>query len=72
VGSVEANGDEMFLRGGLDNEGSTSPGISGSSAGFFWRKGLFGLAIYLRIGRIMGGLGRKWRFRMIPAPPLPD
>ena len=43
MGSVEANGDEMFLRGGLDNEGSTSPGISGSSAGFFGAKAYLAL-----------------------------
>lgn len=29
-----------------------------------WRKGLLGLVLYLRIGTIVGTLGRKRRFRL--------
>jgi hypothetical protein len=44
----------MFLRGGLDKEGGTSPGFSDSSAGFFGAKAYLTLSSTSRSVQLQG------------------
>jgi hypothetical protein len=48
----------------VTKEGSTSPGFSDSNAGLFAQRIIWPLTLYLRIGTIVGTLGRKRRFRL--------